>query len=67
MQAMLGHSKVSTTQIYTHVEQVRLKRLHMEFFPTKIVGSGPHRCVRSYADNLDFQLENPCVDKGYRT
>ncbi|HEX3204415.1 MAG TPA: site-specific tyrosine recombinase XerD [Nitrospiraceae bacterium] len=35
VQAMLGHTKISTTQIYTHVEQARLKRLHTEFFPRK--------------------------------
>lgn len=35
VQAMLGHTKVSTTQIYTHVEQTRLKRIHMQFFPRK--------------------------------
>lgn len=35
VQAMLGHSKISTTQIYTHVEHARLTRLHGEFFPRK--------------------------------
>lgn len=35
VQAMLGHANISTTQIYTHVEGKRLKRLHTELFPRK--------------------------------
>ena len=35
VQMMLGHSSITTTQIYTHVEQARLKRIHSELFPRK--------------------------------
>lgn len=35
VQMMLGHASIATTQIYTHVEQARLTRIHDEFFPRK--------------------------------
>ncbi|MEM1059795.1 MAG: site-specific tyrosine recombinase [Verrucomicrobiota bacterium] len=39
IQEMLGHASLATTQIYTHVEADRLRRIHEQFHPRARLGS----------------------------
>ena len=41
IQELLGHADVATTQIYTHVDQQRLKAVHHRFHPRARLPAGP--------------------------
>ncbi len=40
IQQMLGHSSISTTEIYTHTDISHLKEQHMKFHPRNVSGGG---------------------------
>jgi integrase/recombinase XerD len=51
IQAILGHSELSTTQIYTQVSIVKLKAIHAATHPAKLTRSAPAITVSSAGDD----------------
>jgi integrase/recombinase XerD len=70
VQELLGHADIATTQIYTHVEQEALRRLHEEYHPrggqlsggsrvAKRDGESPEAGLRSGDSNARSALREP--------
>jgi integrase/recombinase XerD len=54
IQAMLGHSDLSTTQIYTHVALTKLKEIHAATHPAKLESTGESEAlIDALSDEID--------------
>jgi integrase/recombinase XerD len=57
IQAMLGHAKVSTTQIYTQVSIRKLKEVHSETHPAKLLSSRQRQEQKENHDETATAME----------
>jgi len=61
IQAMLGHSDLSTTQIYTHVSIAKLREIHAATHPGAWGGDDQRRAFAKYAFAPDERIAGRCV------
>ena len=59
IQALLGHSNLATTQIYTHVSIEKLKEIHAATHPAKL-----HKDANDKNDKSDKDAQRDGEDDG---
>ena len=57
IQAMLGHSELSTTQIYTQVSIGKLKEIHQATHPARLVRTKPAEVTTTFGDDQQALLD----------